>query len=79
MSISYEEIIDESDAVLVREKLGLMLDKEFFIQNAFKKLGETTNIVSFEVDPEVSENQEQAGALEENFAHIREEIDELKD
>lgn len=58
MSISYEGIIEESDAVLVREKLNLMLEKEFFIKGAYEKLGQTTNLVSFEVDPEVSENQE---------------------
>eukprot|EP00352_Strombidinopsis_acuminata_P001409 CAMPEP_0176348630 /NCGR_PEP_ID=MMETSP0126-20121128/8021_1 /TAXON_ID=141414 ORGANISM="Strombidinopsis acuminatum, Strain SPMC142" /NCGR_SAMPLE_ID=MMETSP0126 /ASSEMBLY_ACC=CAM_ASM_000229 /LENGTH=212 /DNA_ID=CAMNT_0017697541 /DNA_START=751 /DNA_END=1389 /DNA_ORIENTATION=- len=78
MSISYEGIIEESDAVLVREKLNLMLEKEFFIKGAYEELAQTTNLVSFEVDPEVSENQEQANVMEEHFAQIKTEVDSLK-
>lgn len=78
MSISYEGIIEESDAVLVREKLNLMLQSEFFIKNAYNILGKTTNLVSFEVDPEVSERQEQTDAMQEQFSQIRAEVDSLK-
>lgn len=78
MSISYEGIIEESEAVQVREKLNLMLESEFFIKGAVEDLRQTTNLVSFEVDPEVSEQQEQTNKMQEHFAKIQAEVDNLK-
>eukprot|EP00351_Strombidinopsis_sp_SopsisLIS2011_P001581 CAMPEP_0116871620 /NCGR_PEP_ID=MMETSP0463-20121206/2070_1 /TAXON_ID=181622 /ORGANISM="Strombidinopsis sp, Strain SopsisLIS2011" /LENGTH=85 /DNA_ID=CAMNT_0004510423 /DNA_START=5001 /DNA_END=5258 /DNA_ORIENTATION=+ len=34
MSISYETIIEECDAYLVREKLSILLDMDFFIKSS---------------------------------------------
>lgn len=71
MSISYSTIIEECDAFLVREKLTIILDMDFFIRGSHKKLKETTNLVSFEVDPVVSNKLDTGNALRKHFENFK--------
>lgn len=74
MSISYETIIEECDAYLVREKLTILLDMDFFIRGSHSKLKETTNLVSFEVDPESKDKMDAKHLIEEQFEHFKSQI-----
>lgn len=53
MSLVFENVSDENEAYIFREKLILLLNKDFFIKGALEKLNETRYLISFDVDPQV--------------------------
>eukprot|EP00352_Strombidinopsis_acuminata_P005690 CAMPEP_0176355904 /NCGR_PEP_ID=MMETSP0126-20121128/13633_1 /TAXON_ID=141414 ORGANISM="Strombidinopsis acuminatum, Strain SPMC142" /NCGR_SAMPLE_ID=MMETSP0126 /ASSEMBLY_ACC=CAM_ASM_000229 /LENGTH=66 /DNA_ID=CAMNT_0017708765 /DNA_START=2907 /DNA_END=3107 /DNA_ORIENTATION=- len=53
MSLIFEQVSEENEAYIYREKLNLLLNKDFFIKGAVDKLADTRYLISFDVDPQV--------------------------
>eukprot|EP00351_Strombidinopsis_sp_SopsisLIS2011_P003522 CAMPEP_0116887876 /NCGR_PEP_ID=MMETSP0463-20121206/22585_1 /TAXON_ID=181622 /ORGANISM="Strombidinopsis sp, Strain SopsisLIS2011" /LENGTH=66 /DNA_ID=CAMNT_0004551453 /DNA_START=4803 /DNA_END=5003 /DNA_ORIENTATION=- len=58
MSLTFEQVSEENEAYIYREKLVLLLSKEFFIKEASQDLLSTKYIVAFDVNPSIDNNQD---------------------
>jgi len=71
MSLTFEQVSEENKAYIYREKLVLLMSKDFLIRQAAEDLVKTKYLVAFDVDPETNDHEDVIAEIHNSISMLK--------